>query len=59
MKRTEYGCHKCGVESHVDYHEWMEEEPRSIMKVIIDDHCKWAPECDEPNFYVIGTIDEF
>lgn len=55
MKRTEYGCHKCGVESHIDWHEWMEDDQKAISRAIADDHELWSPECYEPNYYVIET----
>ncbi|KKK56653.1 hypothetical protein LCGC14_3062360 [marine sediment metagenome] len=46
MKRQEYWCEICGVESHV-----LHRHDAGVMEVVHlldDDHKKWSPECDTP-----------
>lgn len=43
MKRQEYYCEECGVESHV-MHE-SDEELNTVVRKIAADHRKWSPEC--------------
>ncbi len=46
MKRQEYRCVECGLESNVMYHDG--EDKQSILQRIEEDHRKWAHKCSTP-----------
>jgi hypothetical protein len=46
MKRQEYICDECGLESHVKFKE--SAGIIYVVHLIADDHKKWSPECKCP-----------
>lgn len=55
MKRQEYICDECELESHIFFQE--REGVMSVIHKISDDHRKWSPECSNP-VYKLRVIRE-
>ncbi len=56
MKKQEYACDKCGVESHIFHDDHA--DVISVVHLMEEDHKKWSPECDLPveNLRVINDV---